>query len=196
MTSEPAAEKNRLRRELLATRAAAFEAAPATGDRLFEHLEALLPPAPAVVSAYWPMRGELDTRPAMATLAGLGHSVCLPVTVAPHSPLRFRAWAPGQRLVPGGFGTQVPSPEEEELTPSVLLVPLVGFDDEGYRLGYGGGFYDRTLAQLRAAGPALAIGLGYAAQRVGRLPREATDQRLDWIVTELGAQAVEPALSV
>lgn len=186
--SDTAAEKKRLRSEMMARRAAAFAAAPQAGARLFPHLATIGLPRHEIVAAYWPLRDELDPRPAMLALGGLGHRLCLPVVVGPAQPLAFRAWTPGAPLQAAGFGTQVPTVEAEALTPSVLLVPLVAFDEEGYRLGYGGGFYDRTLARLRAAGPVLAIGVGYDAQRAGRLPREATDEPLDWIVTEAGAE--------
>lgn len=186
---DAADEKKRLRSEILARRAAAHQADPEAGKRLASTLSAVDLARSSVVAAYWPLRDELDPRPAMLALLGLGHLLCLPVVVGAGRPLVFRAWTPEVSLVPAGFGTQVPAADAVERTPSVLLVPLVGFDDEGYRLGYGGGFYDRTLAMLRAEGPVLAIGIGYDAQRVERLPREATDERLDWIVTESGARA-------
>ncbi|SMF32783.1 5-formyltetrahydrofolate cyclo-ligase [Tistlia consotensis] len=189
-----AAEKKRLRAALLARRAAAHAADPEAGARLAARLADVALPEGAVVAGYWPLRDEIDPRPAMLALLGLGHPLCLPVIVGAGKPLAFRAWTPDARLQAAGFGTQVPGPEAEERVPSVLLVPLVGFDDEGFRLGYGGGFYDRTLAKLRAGGlQALAIGLAYAAQRAERLPRETTDERLDWIVTEAGARALAPA---
>lgn len=178
---------------MLARRAAAFAAAPDAGTRVFGHLGVVPLPETAVVAGYWPLRDELDPRPAMTALLGLGHRLCLPVVTGAGRPLAFRAWTPGAALQAAGFGTQVPAAEAGEATPSVLLVPLVAFDEAGYRLGYGGGFYDRTLARLRAAGPVLAIGLGYAAQRAERLPRESTDERLDWIVTEAGARRFDPA---
>ncbi len=183
------AEKQRLRAQALARRDAAFAADPGAGERLASALWQLPLPAGAVVSAYWPMRGELDPRPAMAALANVGHRICLPVMEGRDRPLRFRAWLPGTVLEPARFGTREPPASAAELTPSVLLVPLVAYDDAGYRLGYGGGFYDRTLAALRAAGPVLAVGVAYAAQRLERVPRETTDERLDWIVTEAGARA-------
>jgi len=136
------------------------------------------------VSAFWPMGSEIDTRPLMEALHRRGHAVGLPVTARRGMPLVFRTWKPGLGLIPGGFGTQVPGPEAPELRPEVLFVPLLAFDRAGYRLGYGGGFYDRTLAALRAEGAALAVGVGYAEQEIPEVPRDAHDQRLDWIVTE------------
>lgn len=141
-----------------------------------------------VLSGYWPMRGEADPRPAMAAHVG---PVCLPVVEARGRPLRFRRWAFGQPLVSGAYGAMVPADNAEDLAPDVLIVPLLAFDRAGYRLGYGGGFYDRTLEALRARGPRQAIGLAFAAQEVAAVPRAATDQPLDLIVTE--AEILRPA---
>lgn len=155
------------------------------GARIAERLlaESLIGPGERV-SAFWPMGSEVDLRPAMARLHERGHAIALPVVVASGAPLIFRAWCPGAALVPAGFGTRVPPPEAPELEPQVLLVPLLAFDRAGYRLGYGGGFYDRTLARLRATGAPRAVGIAYAAQEVAEVPRDATDARLDAIVTE------------
>ena len=136
------------------------------------------------VSAFWPLGSEIDTRPLMEVLHAQGHGVGLPVMLARGRPLIFRAWEPGLSLIPGGFGTQIPGPGQPEMRPEVLFVPMLAFDRAGYRLGYGGGFYDRTLAALRAKGSALAVGLAYAGQEVPEVPHGAHDQRLDWIVTE------------
>jgi 5-formyltetrahydrofolate cyclo-ligase len=150
-------------------------------------LAAISLPSGAAVSGYWPMRDELDPRPALLALHGRGHPLCLPVVVGKARPLCFRAWRPGDTLVSGGFGTQVPDAAQPEVAPRVLLVPLLAFDRAGYRLGYGGGFYDRTLAALRAAGEVVAIGVAIAAQEIAAVPHDATDARLDWIVTEADA---------
>jgi 5-formyltetrahydrofolate cyclo-ligase len=109
----------------------------------------------------------------------------VPVIEGKGLPLRFREWSPGVRMQPGPFGAQVPA-TGDWLQPELLIVPLLAFDAAGRRLGYGGGFYDRTLAALRARGPVRAIGLAYAAQQVGEVPADATDQPLDAIVTEAG----------
>jgi len=146
-------------------------------------------PAGAAVSGYWPMRSELDPRPILTALSARGHPLCLPVVAGKARPLVFRAWHPGDALVAGGYGTQVPDAGQEVVVPHLLLVPLLAFDRAGYRLGYGGGFYDRTLAALRAAGPVVAVGLAFCAQEVDTVPHDATDARLDWIVTE--AEAIE-----
>ena len=144
-----------------------------------------------IVSAFWPMGDEIDPRPLMERLHAAGIVIGLPVVVAKGAPLLFRRWRPGTRLVPGGFKTEVPSPEEPELTPSLLIVPLLAFDRQGYRLGYGGGFYDRTLAKLRDdSGGVTAVGFAYAGQEVEAVPRAHYDQRLDWIATERSLQRV------
>ena len=141
---------------------------------------ALAPHAGLVLAGYWPMRGEADPRPAMAAHDG---PLCLPVVVAPAAPLIFRRFA--KELERGAFGTSHPPETAEAMTPQVLIVPLVGFDRQGHRLGYGGGFYDRTLAQLRAGGSrVVAIGLAWAAQELAGIPAEPTDERLDAIVTD------------
>jgi 5-formyltetrahydrofolate cyclo-ligase len=178
-------EKRALRRRARAARAAAADGAAATVLR--DRFVAEVAPAPAaVVSGYWPLGDELDPRPLMAALAGRGHRLALPAIVAAGQPLIFRAWREGEPLIPAGFGTREPGPEAGVLRPDLLLVPLLAFDAQGFRLGYGGGFYDRSLAILRAAGDILAVGLAYAAQQVAAVPREPTDQPLDLVVTERG----------
>lgn len=137
-----------------------------------------------VLAGYIPMRTEIDPLPAMAAHAG---PVCVPVIPGRGQPLRFRRWRPGCAMVPGSFGAQVPA-EGEWLEPEVLIVPLLAWDRRGYRLGYGGGYYDRTLALLRAAGPRLAVGFAFAAQEVAAVPVEPADQRLDHLVSERGLE--------
>jgi len=141
-----------LRRDAAA--AAVAGAAAAVAERFFAAVR--VPPG-AAVSGFWPMRSEIDPRPILTELGARGHPLCLPVVVGKGRPLVFRAWRPGDALVAGDFGTQVPDAGQPDVVPRVLLVPLLAFDRNGYRLGYGGGFYDRTLAMLRAAGPALAV---------------------------------------
>ncbi|WP_071797057.1 5-formyltetrahydrofolate cyclo-ligase [Natronohydrobacter thiooxidans] len=132
-----------------------------------------------VLSAYMAMRGELDPRAIMTRHPG---PVCVPVITGKGQPLDFHRWTPEGRMVAGTFGAMIPE-TREALVPEVLIVPLLAFDRQGYRLGYGGGFYDRTLERLRAAGPVLAIGFAFDTQEVPLVPIEATDQRLDLIVT-------------
>ena len=169
-------------------RAEAAAARPEAGAALAERvLASVPPPAGAAVSCYWPMGSEIDTRPLMTALHGRGHAIGLPVMEGQGRPLLLRAWTPGLALEPGGFGTEIPGAEADEVIPDYLLVPLLAFDRAGYRLGYGGGFYDRTLQKLRASGPRLAVGVAFAGQALPSVPREATDERLDWIVTEVEA---------
>ena len=153
-----------------------------------QYLAAFSPPPGTVVSAFWAMPGELDLRPLLEALHARGCVCALPVVVARHAPLEFRSWEPGVELVTSRFGIAEPGPERPVVRPQHSLVPLLAFDDDGYRLGYGGGFYDRTLAALRSdgAGPFLAIGAALIAQHHAPLPREPFDARLDALVTEAG----------
>jgi 5-formyltetrahydrofolate cyclo-ligase len=136
------------------------------------------------VSAFWPMGDEIDVKPLLAALDRAGHAIGLPIAVARGAPLIFRRWRPGDPLLDGGFGTSIPGEDCAPVVPRILIVPLLAFDRAGFRLGYGGGYYDRTLAALRRAGPATAIGVAYAAQEVAAVPRGPLDQALDVIVTE------------
>lgn len=139
-------------------------------------------------SVFWSMGTEIDTKPLIWSLDAMGWRVLLPVVEKRGLPLRFRCWKPGEPLVSGGFGTSVPAPDAEEADPDVLFVPLLAFDRKGYRLGYGGGFYDRTLEKLRKSGSPVTVGLAFSAQRVDTVPRGPHDQPLDWIVTEDGLE--------
>lgn len=140
------------------------------------------------VAGYWPIGSELDCRPALAALAERGHVIALPAVEAAHQPLVFRRWREGDALSAGAHGTSQPLPSQAACVPKVLLVPLLGFDEAGHRLGYGGGYYDRSIQALRAGGPLVVIGLGFAAQRLPTAMPQDHDARLDWIVTEAGAQ--------
>ncbi len=159
-----------------AVRAAAAEAVAA-------HLPAC--PAGTVVSAYWPRGSELDIRPAMRRFAAAGCRLVLPVVVERDAPLIFRAFDLGDPLERGN-GADVPPASAPALEPDLLLVPLLAFDRRGARLGQGAGYYDRTLAGLRARRLVQAIGVGFAAQEVPAVPAGPYDQRLDRIVTEAG----------
>lgn len=136
------------------------------------------------LAGYMPMRTEIDPLPAMAAHPA---AVGVPVIPGAAQPLRFREWSPGAAMVEGEFGALIPA-EGAWIEPGVLIVPLLAFDARGYRLGYGGGFYDRTLEGLRARRPTLAVGFAFAAQEVDAVPIEATDQPLDAIVTETGVR--------
>lgn len=130
------------------------------------------------------MRGEIDPRPLLVCCQQHGIATALPVVVGKGQPLVFRAWAPGEALETGAYGTCHPPPAAAEVQPSLVLVPLVAFDRAGGRLGYGGGFYDRTLPRLRAAQTVVAIGLAHGVQELAAVPREPHDQPLDWLATE------------
>ena len=134
------------------------------------------------LAGYMAMRTEIDPAAAMAAHDG---PVGVPVITGRAQPLRFREWSPGCTLIDGEFGARIPA-EGAWIDPLVVIVPLVGFDARGYRLGYGGGFYDRTLALLRSHHPVLAIGFAFAAQELPEVPIDQYDQRLDVIVTDQG----------
>ncbi|MCV2868106.1 5-formyltetrahydrofolate cyclo-ligase [Defluviimonas sp. WL0002] len=170
--------KREARAEAFARRKAAFAArSPDDGDRLTgvlaEHVGKTL-------AGYMPMRTEIDCMPSMAAHRG---PVGVPVILGAGRPLKFRQWHPHANMVAGEFGAFIPE-TGDWVEPEVLIVPLLSFDRRGFRLGYGGGFYDRTLEGLRAKGPVTAIGFAFAAQEVDEVPIEATDQPLDLIVTE------------
>ena len=140
----------------------------------------------AVVAAYWPMEDEADPRALMTALADAGFRIALPVVTGAARPLVFRRWEPGAVLVPGRFGTQEPDEAADVLVPALVLVPLLAFDDAGWRIGYGGGFYDRTLEALRGSGSVTAIGVAFAGQQTASVPHGEHDQPLDGIITEAG----------
>ena len=169
------------RARLLAQRAALAPAArAAVSAAIARELERLIPPEAAVVSVYWPIRAEPDLREWMRARAASGRRVALPVALAHGQPLSFRAWHPGARMAHGLW--RIPYPAEgEELRPDVALAPLVGFDAAGFRLGYGGGFFDRTLAVLQPR--PLVIGVGHDAAEIRTIYPQAHDIGMDWIVT-------------
>lgn len=144
---------------------------------------------PSVVSGFWPIKDEVDIRPLMTYLHGEGCRLALPVVQGRGQRLSFRAWRPGDPLEAGEFGTLQPPAACETLEPDVLLVPLLACDAEGWRLGYGGGFYDRTLEDLRKRRKVTAVGVGFDLQLVPEVPHGADDQRLDWLLTDRRACA-------
>jgi 5-formyltetrahydrofolate cyclo-ligase len=144
---------------------------------------------PAVVTAFWSINEEIDVRPLMHALVEAGCRLALPVVQAKRQPLVFRAWAPGDELEAGVFGTFHPFSRREVLEPDALLVPLLACDGEGWRLGYGGGFYDRTLAGLRTRRQVTAVGVGYDEQVIDAVPHGPDDERLDWLLTDRRACA-------
>lgn len=186
-----AEEKKRLRAQAEDRRArgvAALAYAHGAADRLARNylaaMAAMDHPAPgAAVSGFWPMGDEIDVRPLLIQLHGRGFRCALPVVTPKGTPLVFRAWAPDDTLEPGPFGTSHPPAAQGEVTPDAVLAPMLAFDAAGFRLGYGGGYYDRTLERLRR-GKVLAVGVAYSFQQIEAVPHGPQDQRLDWIVTE------------
>lgn len=136
------------------------------------------------LAGYMPIRTEIDPIPAMEEAAAHG-PVGVPVIMGEAQPLQFRQWEPGCQLVAGPFGAMIPE-KGDWIEPEILIVPLVAFSRSGGRLGYGGGFYDRTLELLRSKRATMAIGFAYAAQEDADIPLEPVDQPLDMIVTEAG----------
>lgn len=185
--------KTNARRAARAARAAAYAKEPDAGRRLVEHFpDSLWPKVRQVVAGYAAIGDEIDPQTLLETFALEQARIALPCVVGKDQPLTFRSWTLDQPLEPGPFGTRQPGADHAELNPSLILVPLVGFDLKGRRLGYGGGFYDRTLEKLRQSGPLTVVGLAYAAQRLAKVPAEAHDIRLDWVVTEQGAHQIAP----
>jgi 5-formyltetrahydrofolate cyclo-ligase len=174
-----AAKKTALRTEMLALRAG-FD--PALGTALAAHVLAsgIIPPG-ATVAGYWPMPHEIDSRPLLHGLHARGHDLCLPETTNPGSPLIFRRWMPGAEMLRGRYNTSHPA--GTATMPDFILLPLLAFDLSGHRLGYGGGYYDRTLAALPNA---FRLGCAFAAQQVAHVPRETTDLPLHAMATEQG----------
>jgi 5-formyltetrahydrofolate cyclo-ligase len=184
-TPELAAEKVALRKAMALRRSAvAMETMDATARLTANLTAALAPGAGTVVSGYWPMRDEIDPRATLSALSTRGCRTALPVMVGPHRPLVFRSWEWGDPLVKVEFGVSEPAHDAEEVQPSILLVPMLAFDRTGQRLGYGGGFYDRTLAGLRRRHAVRAIGIAFAAQEVDAVPTGPYDVALDGICTE------------
>ncbi len=174
------AQKAAARKAAFARRKAAFDTRmPGAAGRLSEVLAGY---RGVPLAGYMPIRTEIDPLPAMAEAAAHG-PVGVPVISAAGQPLRFSRWEPDMALKDGPFGAQIPE-KDDFFDPEILIVPLVAFDGAGGRLGYGGGFYDRTLEGLRDRRATLAIGFAFDAQEVEALPLEPTDQPLNMVVTE------------
>jgi 5-formyltetrahydrofolate cyclo-ligase len=156
-----------------------------------------LPITPAegmtVVSGFFPFTTEISVLPLLAKLASEGWTTALPVVLGKNQPLKFRAWTPGEPTVSGIWDIPTPRETAPDVVPDVVLVPMLAFDKRGFRLGYGGGFYDRTLRQLRQIKQIEAIGISYSAQEVAEVPHGDHDEPLDWILTERGIRRPEHA---
>src|SRR6185436_18353950 len=137
-----------------------------------------------IVSGFSPLKTEINPLPLMRRLAEAGAQLALPVVAGRGHPLIMRAFAFGDALASGQWGIREPKPEAAEVAPDILLVPLLAFDRGGNRIGYGAGYYDMTIAKLRAMKPVVAVGLAFAAQEIGQVPVTPRDARLDLVLTE------------
>ena len=185
-------KKSNLRQQASQRRRGFEGAEPKAGDEILARFRAAAPLATAAEAAgsfagYWPIKSEVDPRPLMGHLLRIGLIGSLPVVAAKARPLVFRRWSDGQRLESGPFGVLVPPVKAAAVVPALLLVPLLAYDDRGHRLGYGAGYYDRTLNELRRTHQVLAVGLAFSGQRTADLPVAPGDEPLDWIVTERSA---------
>lgn len=140
-------------------------------------------PEAQVISAYMPIRTEVSPIATMTILHGQDKRICVPVIVGKDLPLMFQEWTPETEMQKGPFGAAVPV-KGAFLEPDLLITPLLSFDRRGYRLGYGGGFYDRSFEQLAAQKTVVGIGFAYGVQEVAKVPTEPTDHKLDMVVTE------------
>lgn len=179
-------QKSSLRQHLIAQR----QAIPAAvreewNAAIGKHLHHLLERQPArFIGVFWPMRSEPDLRQLFDEWSAAGLQLALPVVIDPDCPLKFLAWAPGDPLVKDAMGVWVPAASTKEVTPELLLVPCVGYNSDRFRLGYGGGFYDRTLAAMPRP---RAIGVAYTCSRA-EFAVESHDIPLDAVVTETGIE--------
>ena len=194
MNTNSPSQKVLLRREAMRRRAEAhLRLAEAAGKLVQSHGLALLDGNPGrIVSGYLPIRDELTPLPLMLALLKAGRTLALPVIVTKWAPLTFRSWQPADPLVPAAFGLREPLPAAPEVLPDVLLVPLAAFDAEGYRIGYGGGYYDRTLALYRSQRSVTAVGIAHDEQEVPVFAHEPHDQRLDYLITPSGVRTFGP----
>jgi 5-formyltetrahydrofolate cyclo-ligase len=153
------------------------------GESIEQTLRGAIAEVPGVLGVYWPFRAEFDPRALIASACGAGRTVALPAVVDKKGPLEYRAWRPGEPLVDGVWDIPVPA-KREIVIPGIVLAPLVGFDAACYRLGYGGGYFDRTLAALQPR--PLAVGVGFAAQEIATIYPQPFDIPMNLIITEAG----------
>ena len=180
--------KKELRVRALQLRKAAFDLHGAEASRLLAAygLDFLKARPGTIVSGFAAIRDEINPAELLAWLHAEGYRLALPVMVGKNQPLVMRSWTPGDAMEAAAWGIAEPTDDKPDVEPDIVLVPLLAFDASGYRLGYGGGFYDRTLAKLRAKKPVIAVGLAYDEQLVDAVPVESYDERLDWVLTPSG----------
>jgi len=197
----PSASKDLLRTELKSRRSALAFSHPLAGDDLADAAASALdaadawPALDAVVSGYWPIQSEINPFPLMQMFEERGYDLALPVLnpTADGYEMRFRRFRLGDPLILGPFGIREPGQIAPQVDPDVLLLPMLGFDAVGIRLGYGGGYFDRALQALRAKKSVTAYGIAFSAQQLAEVPREGHDERLDGIFTETGLIGAGPA---
>jgi 5-formyltetrahydrofolate cyclo-ligase len=185
--------KESTRKQALERRAALKDRVPELSRALAHNFITHVPiPRSAVVSAYFAIGDEADPTPLIESLRARGHRIVLPRVTGRGKPLDFHLYEEGAKLVPGGFGLSEPARDWPVLEPDVLAVPLLAFDAQGYRVGYGAGFYDRTLQRLRASKPIIAASYCFSTQEFEAVPHDENDQRLDWLVTEKNVRPSSP----
>jgi 5-formyltetrahydrofolate cyclo-ligase len=186
-----AAEKQAARKAAMALRKRVHAAASGAGEAAAKHVLDWLASAPELrsIAGYMPIHTELDILPLMQVLHRRGYALSVPVIIGKAMPLKFRAWTPETPMMRGAFGAMVPESGAWQ-RPDLLLCPMLAFDATGQRMGYGGGFYDRTIAALS---PVRALGFAYAGQQVNTVPHEATDMPLEAVATEAGLIKATPA---
>jgi 5-formyltetrahydrofolate cyclo-ligase len=192
--------KSLLRSQARARRARLAASLPDFAQRIAAFADAALFTPGAVIAGYWPVQSEADPRALMAALGARGHVLALPRIESQKAPLSFRRWRAGDPLIDNHHRIPEPRADMPVVAPDIILVPLLAFDAAGYRLGYGGGYYDRTISSARDAMPPVVtlplatpshrgpsnIGIAYAGQQISSLPRGAHDMALDAILTENG----------
>ncbi len=178
-------EKSSLRRDALSRRdAIPAEVRQAAADTIAARAFPVAITPHAIVSGFMPLKSEINPLPLMKRLAEAGATLALPVVLGRGKPLVMRAWTWGEPLAEGVWGLRQPRPEASEVEPDILLVPLLAFDRTGHRIGYGAGYYDMTIARLRARKTVTAIGIAFAAQEVAVVPATPRDEKLDLVLTE------------
>ena len=186
-----AAQKNRIRAYSKKKRALLSASATSAAADLTENfMEALTIIGDGSIAGYWPISTEFDVKPLLQKLSCAGITVSLPAVISDQKRLVFQGWSENMQLVEGPYGTLQPVGSSALIAPDIMMIPLLAFDSAGGRLGYGGGYYDRTLAELRKEKKVIAVGIAYAGQEINEVPTCSSDQRLDWIVTEANTRKV------